>query len=153
MGMCPCITSTYLCQLGAALMSQIAEVKSKAKGLSPLNVVFFYLLLFFMPWNVIFCTIIWFYFSLLASRSHSKSISSALLDIRRAQQKAYGRLTRNPLVWRLVAVFIIIPNRCLIILQNPPATQPSGSFPRSLGPLPSFPPTSPVIFMDGVKSN
>lgn len=83
--------------------------------------VFFYLL-YYPPW-----------FSLPPSLPCSASVSSPLLDICRAQQNACGCLTHNPLVWRLVAVFIIIPNRCLITLQHPPKSpHPTSSF--SLSP-------------------
>lgn len=59
----------------------------------------------------------------------STAISSALPDICRAQQNAVGCLTHNPLVWHLVAVFIIVPNQCLIILWHTPThtNSPSGT--------------------------
>lgn len=132
-------------------MNLITEVKSKA---NLLYVVSFFHCYFPWSWNVIFCSIFWYDFSFLASHPHSKSISSALLDIHSAQQKAYGRLTLNPLVWRIVAVFIIIPNRCLIILRHPLAAAPALRFLSTVPQSTSiFPPTIPLIFMDGVESN
>lgn len=92
-----------------------------------------------------------------ASISSSASVSSPLMDICSAQQKACGSLTHNPLVWRLVAVFIIIPNRCLIILQHPPIPLKHFlSLPLVVRPLPSFlvsPTPRLQIFIDGEKSN
>lgn len=114
-------------------MSQIVEVKSKVTVPRP----FFFPDIFSSPIVILFHLYhflehILFIFSRLVSRPRSKSISSARLDIRRAQQKAYGRLTRNPLVWCLVAVFIIIPNRCLIILRHPLAAAAALRFPSAV---------------------
>lgn len=81
-------------------------------------------LLYYPPWS-----------SLPPSLPCSASVSSPLLDICRAQQNACGCLTHNPLVWRLVAVFIIIPNRCLITLQHPPKSPHPHQFLFSLPPL------------------
>lgn len=55
-------------------------------------------------------------------------------------------LTHNPLVWRLVAVFVIIPNRCLIMLRHP--TLPS---PFVHNPLPISSPAPRRISADGGK--
>lgn len=76
-----------------------------------------------------------------ASHPHSESISSAPLDIRRAQQKARSRPTRNPLVWRRIAVFIIIPKSMFNYAMTPPLAlcHSFGSFRWSLGLLPSCP--------------
>ena len=86
---------------------------------------------------------------------------SPSLDICGAQQNAAGCMTHNPLVWRLVAVFIIVPNRCLIILRHthptPPSHSPPSLFLPVIRPLPSSPLLPPhhslQIFMDGGKSN
>lgn len=52
-------------------------------------------------------------------------LSSPLLDVCDAQHNTAGRPTYNPLVWRVVAVFIMVSNRCLIILRHaPPSSAP-----------------------------
>lgn len=50
---------------------------------------------------------------------NSASLFSSVSVTCRAQQNAVGCLTYNPLVWRLVAVLIIVPNQCLIIFCTP----------------------------------